>query len=185
MRVIAGTAKSLPLRTVSGSATRPTTDRIKETLFNMIADRIDGCRFLDLFAGSGGIGIEALSRGAQSAAFVDSSRQALSVIRDNLNFTKLSPRGRVIAGDAVRIVRSMNGEHPYDIIFMDPPYDHGLEREVCEALSSSSICSPDTLIIIEASAETDFGWTEELGYEVLRVKPYGSNQHVFLKRKVA
>lgn len=183
MRVIAGTAGSLRLRTVNGMATRPTTDRIKETLFNMISDRVPGCRFLDLFAGSGGIGIEALSRGADSAAFVDNSRQALSVIHDNLNHTHLSSGGRVLAGDAVSVIRSMNGEKPYDIIFMDPPYDHGLEREVCAALKNNTICTRDTLVIVEASAETDFSWTKEEGFEITKEKSYGSNKHVFLRQQ--
>ena len=98
MRVIAGSARSLPLRTVAGMQTRPTTDRIKETLFNILSPLIPGCRFLDLFAGSGAIGIEALSRGAENAAFIDSSRQAVTVIRSNLNFTHLTEHSRVIAG---------------------------------------------------------------------------------------
>ena len=96
MRVIAGTCRSMPLATVKGSDTRPTTDRIKETLFNMIADAVPGCRFLDLFAGSGGIGIEALSRGAAHACFVDSSRAAQTVIRKNLSFTRLGDRAEVL-----------------------------------------------------------------------------------------
>ncbi len=101
MRVIAGSARSLPLRTVAGMQTRPTTDRIKETLFNILAPLIPGCRFLDLYAGSGAIGIGAIGRGASAAAFVDSSRQAVTVIRANLNFTHLADKGRVIAGDVV------------------------------------------------------------------------------------
>ena len=185
MRVIAGTARSLPLKTVRGSATRPTTDRIKETLFNMISSRIPGCRFLDLFSGSGAIGIEALSRGAACAAFVEQDRNALAVIRQNLNFTHLTEHARVIAGDAVRIVRSMDGEKPFDVIFMDPPYENGLERKVLEALRDNTIVNPDTLVIIEASADTDFPYLEELGYTMTREKHYGSNRHVFLRKKEA
>lgn len=183
MRVIAGTARSLPLKTVRGSGTRPTTDRIKETLFNMISPHIPGCRFLDLFSGSGAIGIEALSRGAACAAFVEQDRNALQVIRQNLNFTHLTQNARVIAGDVVRIVTSMNGEKSFGVIFMDPPYDNGLERKVLEALRENSIADRDTLIIIEASAETDFSYLDDLGYTLVKEKQYGSNRHMFVKKK--
>ena len=147
MRVIAGSAKSLPLRTVRGSSTRPTTDRIKETLFNIIAPRISGCRFLDLFSGSGGIGIEALSRGAEMAVFVETDRAALQVIRQNLQFTRLADRARVLGMEAVRAVLSMNGEAPFDVIFMDPPYEHDLERKILEALAENTIADENTLIL--------------------------------------
>ena len=183
MRVIAGTARSLPLKTVRGSGTRPTTDRIKETLFNMISPHIPGCRFLDLFSGSGAIGIEALSRGAACAAFVEQDRNALQVIRQNLNFTHLTQNARVIAGDVVRIVTSMNGEKSFGVIFMDPPYDNGLERKVLEALRENSIADRDTLIIIEASAETDFSYLDDLGYTLVKETQYGSNRHMFVKKK--
>ena len=183
MRVIAGTARSLPLKSVRGSGTRPTTDRIKETLFNMISPHIPGCRFLDLFSGSGAIGIEALSRGAACAAFVEQDRNALQVIRQNLNFTHLTQNARVIAGDVVRIVTSMNGEKSFGVIFMDPPYDNGLERKVLEALRENSIADRDTLIIIEASAETDFSYLDDLGYTLVKEKQYGSNRHMFVKKK--
>ena len=183
MRVIAGSARSLPLKSVRGSGTRPTTDRIKETLFNMISSEIPGCRFLDLFSGSGAIGIEALSRGAACVAFVEQDRNALQVIRQNLNFTHLTEHARVIAGDAVRIVSSMDGEKSFGVIFMDPPYDKGLERRVLEALRNSSAADKDTLIIIEASSGTDFAWLDELGYSLIKDKHYGSNRHVFVRKK--
>ena len=88
MRIIAGTARSLPLKTIEGADTRPTTDRIKETLFNMLQNEISGCYFLDLFAGSGQIGLEALSRGAEYAVFVENSKKAAACIQDNIHFTK-------------------------------------------------------------------------------------------------
>ena len=181
MRVIAGTARSLPLKAVPGNGTRPTTDRIKETLFNIIADRIPGCRFLDLFAGSGAIGIEALSRGAAFSVFVESDRKAQQVIRANLEFTHLKEKARIIGAEAVRTVQSMDGEAPFDIIFMDPPYDNGLERKVMEALRATSLVSGNTLLIAEASKGTDVSWAQATGYEVVREKHYGSNRHVFFK----
>ena len=184
MRVIAGSARSLPLKTVRGSGTRPTTDRIKETLFNMIAPRIPGSRFLDLFSGSGGIGIEALSRGAAEAVFVERERAALQVIRENLRFTHLEDRARILGMDAVRAVASMDGEKPFDVIFMDPPYSHELERRILEILRESTIADEDTLILIEAGADTDFSYLPALGLEMSRDKRYGSNRHVFVRRSV-
>ena len=98
MRVIAGSAKSMPLKTIQGVETRPTTDRIKETLFNMLQPYLCESRFLDLFAGSGGIGIEALSRGADYCAFIEKNKKATAVIQENLCFTKLEGRGGILPG---------------------------------------------------------------------------------------
>lgn len=183
MRVIAGSARSLPLKSVRGKGTRPTTDRIKETLFNMIAADIPDGRFLDLFSGSGAIGIEALSRGASLAVFVEQDRACIALIRENLRFTRLSGRAEVIAGEAVRTVSAMDGRPPFDVIFMDPPYGHDLERRILEVLKDSSVAGPHTRIIIEASADTAFSYLETLGYEMTRDKSYGSNRHVFVRKK--
>ena len=109
MRIIAGTARSLPLKALDGKDTRPTTDRIKETLFNILQSGISGCRFLDLFAGSGQIGLEALSRGAEYAVFVENSKKACAVIEDNIRFTKFGDKSRLLAMDALCAVRSLEG----------------------------------------------------------------------------
>ena len=112
----------MPLKCIEGLDTRPTTDRIKETLFNMLQPEIPGCRFLDLFGGSGAIGIEALSRGADFAAFAENNRKAYDCIGDNLVFTKLNDRARVFFMDALGALRVLESEEPFDIIFLDPPY---------------------------------------------------------------
>ena len=181
MRVIAGKARSMPLKTVQGLNTRPTTDRIKETLFNMIQNEVYGCRFLDLFSGSGGIGIEALSRGASEAVFVEQNRQALDCIRANLAFTGLSENSRVITGDVLSALARMDGEPPFQIIFMDPPYDHQWEKRVLEVLADSTLIDEETLIIVEASLKTDFSYVEDLGYRVRKRKEYKTNMHLFLE----
>lgn len=181
MRVIAGTARSLQLKTVESLETRPTTDRIKETLFNVIQARLPGCRFLDLFSGSGAIGIEALSRGAEGAVFVENNRAAIGCIEENLKHTKLADRGRVINQEVLSALRQMEGKSAFDIIFMDPPYDKKLENDVLEYLSHSSILDEDTLIIIEASLNTDFSFAKEYGYTVIKEKNYKTNKHVFLE----
>ena len=179
MRIIAGTARSLPLKTIEGKDTRPTTDKTKETLFNVMQFDVPGAYFLDLFAGSGQIGLEALSRGAAYAVFVENSRKAASCIEDNIQFDKVS---RLMMTDAVTAVRTLEGKYKFDIVFMDPPYNKELEKEVLITLSDSDILKDDTLIVVEASNDTDFDYLTELGYEIVKEKIYKTNKHVFIKR---
>lgn len=182
MRVIAGTARSMPLKTVDGFDTRPTTDRIKETLFNMLQTEIPGCKFLDLFSGSGAIGIEALSRQAGKAYFVENARPALACIHDNLEFTKLKDKAVVMECDVLTALRRLQGKEVFDIIFMDPPYNKGLEREVLTALLPLDIADEYTTIIFEASLDTDVSFVEDLGYTLKKVKKYKTNMHVFVHK---
>lgn len=182
MRIIAGTARSLPLKTIEGKDTRPTTDKIKETLFNVMQFDVPGCYFLDLFAGSGQIGLEALSRGAQYAVFVENSRKAAACIEDNIKFTKFDKQSKLLTTDAVTAVRTLEGKYKFDIVFMDPPYNKELEKEVLTALTDSDILKEDALIVVEASNDTDFDYLSQLGYEIGKEKNYKTNRHVFLKR---
>ena len=183
MRVIAGKARRLNLKTLPGLDTRPTTDRIKETLFNILQPEIPDCRFLDLFSGSGAIGIEALSRGAASAVFVEKNPRACACIRDNLSFTKLADSGKLLNVDVLTALRMLEKEPAFDCIFMDPPYGKGLEQEILTYISSHrpSFVNEDTVLIVEACLDTDFSYTEELGFEITRVKEYKTNMHVFLQ----
>ena len=135
MRVIAGTARSMPLKTIKGMDTRPTTDKIKETLFNTLQTDVPDSRFLDLFGGSGAIAIEALSRGAAYAVLVEQNSKAVRCIKDNLIFTRLKDRADVYQCDALTGLRRLEGQKPFDIIFMDPPYDQGLEQQVLTYLA--------------------------------------------------
>ena len=182
MRIIAGTARSLPLKTVEGLDTRPTTDRIKETLFNIIQDEIPGCYFLDLFAGSGQMGLEAVSRGAQYAVFVENNKKAAACVEDNIRFTKFTKETKLYNSDVLSALRAMEGKYRFDIIFMDPPYDHLWEKQVLEYLADSHLADEGTLIIIEASLETSFAYLEELGFTVEKTKRYKTNQHVFVRK---
>lgn len=185
MRVIAGTARHLSLKTIEGMETRPTTDRIKETLFNMIQNQMPRCRFLDLFSGSGAIGIEALSRGADYAVFVENQRNAIACITSNLEFTRLKNRSFVMQCDVLEgIKRLEKTEQSFDFIFMDPPYNHLWEKQVLELLQESKLVEEDTIIIVEASLETEFSYVEEMGFEITKQKRYKTNQHVFLRRKL-
>lgn len=182
MRIIAGTARSLPLKTLEGLDTRPTTDRVKETLFNMMQHEIPGSYFLDLFAGSGQIGLEAVSRGAKFAVFVENNKKAAACIDDNIRFTKFTEETKLINSDVMTALRSMEGKYQFDVIFMDPPYNALHEKAVLEYLSNSKLIHEDTLIVVEASLETTFDYLEELGYNLIKHKCYKTNAHAFIKK---
>ena len=182
MRVIAGSAKSLRLKTPSGQGTRPTTDRIKETLFNILQRDIPGCVFIDLFAGSGGIGIEALSRGASHAYFVENSREAAACIQENLSFTKFAHSATLLKQDVFAALSMIRAKEA-DIIFMDPPYQAGYEEKVFESLFRQPYVTENTLLVLEAEAGMDAGFLEERGYQVVREKIYRTNKHIFAKKR--
>ena len=181
MRVIAGKARRLNLKTVPGMDTRPTTDRIKETLFNILQPELLDCRFLDLFSGSGGIGIEALSRGASYAVFVEKNPAAMMIIRENLKHTSLEDAAVTMQSDVMTAIRSLDGRKQFDYIFMDPPYDHSLERQVLELLREHRILRDDGMVIVEASLDTSFTYLEECGFRLVKEKIYKTNKHMFIE----
>lgn len=185
MRVIAGTARRLKLETPAGRHTRPTSDKIKETLFNMIQQDLYDARFLDLFSGSGGIAIEALSRGAAEAVMVDNDREALRCIRANLAHTHFEEQARVMAMDVIQALRRLDQQgKAFDIIFMDPPYSMGLERRILPYLVDSSLVHDDTRIIVEASLEDDpVVMPPASSWRVERVKKYKNNCHIFIRKE--
>ncbi len=184
MRVIAGSARRLLLKTVEGLDTRPTTDRIKETLFNMLQNDVPGCSFLDLFSGSGAIAIEALSRGASLAVMIEKNPKAAACIRENLEHTRLGDRALVMERDVFEGLRRLEGRnYRFDIIFMDPPYGQRLERQVLAYLAGSPMATPDTLVIVEAAKEEDFGWLSGSGWRLIKTKEYKTNKHVFVGRE--
>ena len=162
--------------------TRPTQDRIKETLFNMLQYDLADCTFLDLFAGSGGIGIEALSRGAKTAVFVEQNADAVQIVRENLKATRLEDRAVVMHTDALTALKRLEGKYRFDYIFMDPPYNHELERQMLEYLTGSELIDKQSTIIIEASLETSFDYLESLGFVLEKNKTYKTNKHMFVYR---
>ena len=180
MRIIAGTARSLPLKTVEGLDTRPTTDRIKETLFNIIQDEIPGCYFLDLFAGSGQMGLEAVSRGAQYAVVVENNKKAAACVEDNIRFTKFTKETKLYNSDVLSALRAMEGKYRFDIIFMDPPYKQELEYDVLSYLKDSSLLKENGIIIVEASLDTAFDYLPDMGFTLKRLKTYKTNEHAFI-----
>ncbi|MDE6846851.1 MAG: 16S rRNA (guanine(966)-N(2))-methyltransferase RsmD [Lachnospiraceae bacterium] len=181
MRVIAGTARSLRLKTPEGMDTRPTTDRIKETLFNMLQPYLADAVFIDLYSGSGGIGIEALSRGARHAYFVENNKNALACITENLQFTHFTDQATILKQDVLSALPGIR-EKEADVIFMDPPYDREYEKQVLHLLSSLSYVTDRTLIVIEASLESDFSYLDQLGYSITKEKCYKTNKHIFCRK---
>ncbi len=180
MRVIAGTARSLPLKCPKGMDTRPTTDRIKETLFNILQPYTQDSVFVDCFSGSGAIGIEAVSRGAKKAYFIENAQAAVSCIEANLAFTKFADRAVILKQDAVSALNSIF-EKEVDIVFMDPPYGQDLEKQMLSVLRNHRYVTEETLIIVEADIKTDFSYAEEMGYEIVKEKKYKTNKHMFLR----
>ena len=151
MRVITGSARGRRLKELEGMETRPTTDRVKEGLFSALHFDIEGRKVLDLFAGTGQLGIECLSRGAASAVFVDRRADAVKLIRENLRLTELEDRARVIAGDSMEYLRSIR--EPFDIIFLDPPYAAGLLEPAIAHIAKFDILAPHGIIAAEHPAD--------------------------------
>lgn len=181
MRVIAGKAGSIRLKALPGDNTRPTTDRVKETLFNIMAPYIADARFLDFFSGSGAIAIEALSRGASEAVLIERNRKAVEIIQGNLRAAKLEEHARILNEDALLACDRLKDEGAWDIIFMDPPYRMDWEQKLLKKLRNSALIDENTLIVVEASADTDFSYLKSYGYQCVKKKTYGSNLHMFLK----
>jgi len=149
MRVIAGQAKSLRLVAPKGAGLRPTTDAMREALFSSLGIDVVGARFLDVYAGTGAVGIEALSRGAELCAFVERDRRCVEAIRTNLGNTRLSARATVVQGDARRVIgRVVAVSGPFGLVFMDPPYDDPRAAEVAQSvLEADWFAEPGWLIL--------------------------------------
>jgi len=148
MRVIAGEAKGRRLFSVPGQATRPITDRVKEALFDILTQRVIGARFLDLFAGTGGVGIEALSRGAREATFVERDKRALATLQRNLETTQLADRARVVRRDVFKFIASYKGQ-PFDVIYIAPPQYQGLWARTLRDLDHSPLLTPGSLVVVQ------------------------------------
>ena len=185
MRIIAGALGGRNLKTVEGPGYRPATAKVREAIFSMLSSRgvvWSGLRVLDLFAGSGGIGIEALSRGAGFAVFVEQNPKAAEIIRENLKATKLEEQALVMNCDALSALKRLEGKYRFDYIFMDPPYNQELERQALSCLKTSALIDKQSTIIIEASLETSFDYLESMGFLMEKNKQYKTNRHVFVYR---
>ena len=180
MRVISGSARGLKLLSPEGLHTRPTTDRIKETLFNIMQPDIYLSDFLDLFSGSGAIGIEALSRGAEFCVFVDNALSSTKIITRNIEAAHVADRSRIIKSDVFAAISDLGkaGE-AFDIIFMDPPYAEGFNEPVLKKIVESEILKPDGYIVLERSS--DMKLSPINGLEIFREKIFKNTTLTFLK----
>ena len=151
MRVISGTARGRRLKELQGMDTRPTTDKVKESIFNIIQFDIEGRRALDLFGGTGQLGIEALSRGAARCTFLDQRKEAVALIRENLKTTGLSERAAVLQGDAISFLTTCREK--FDLIFLDPPYQSDLLERALDAITRIDILNGNGIILCESSVE--------------------------------
>jgi 16S rRNA (guanine966-N2)-methyltransferase len=146
MRVTGGIGRGRRLKVPTGSRVRPTSDKVKQALFNILGDRTEGSLFLDLFAGAGGIGIEALSRGAARVTFVDASRDALKVIKQNIEQMGFKDRAEVVLSKAESFLKKQTGQ--YDIVFLDPPYADEMQP-LLELITGAEILKPESIVIAE------------------------------------
>ena len=172
LRIITGTAKGKRIETLEGEATRPTSERIKEALFSSIQFDIEDRRVLDLFAGSGQLGLEALSRGAMSASFVDSEREAMEIVKRNARTTGFFDKCRYIVSDWRNYIRKASGKDKYDLVFIDPPYSMECCRDGAVRLAESGLLATGALVVLESGTE-EFDPSEISGFEVLKSTHYG------------
>lgn len=170
MRVITGKARGVQLKTPEGFQTRPTTDRVKEAMFSIIHFDIPGARVLDLFGGTGQLGIEALSRGAKSAVFVDGSEKACALIRDNLKRARLEKDGKVVRSDYLDYLKRCR--ETFDIILLDPPYAEVFLENALKSISEIDILQTGGIIVTERPLGKDLPWEFE-GFDRSRDYKYG------------
>ncbi|MCL6558668.1 MAG: 16S rRNA (guanine(966)-N(2))-methyltransferase RsmD [Firmicutes bacterium] len=185
LRVIAGTAKKRQLKVPKGLDVRPTSDRVKEALFNILGSFIPGCRFLDLFAGTGNVGIEALSRGAGSAVFVEINRRNIRIIKENLAATGLESKARLLNLDACDALSLLGREgQTFDIVFLDPPYLKNFEYDILAGIAGYSLLEPGGKVIIESSKKDRLPLEIE-GLKVIRQERYGDTMLSFYNNEPA
>ena len=182
IRIIAGDRRGLTLKTVEFAGFRPTLGRVRESLFGTLEPVVEGARVLDLFAGSGALGIEALSRGAIAAIFIDNHRKAVKVIEQNLEKSHFEDRSRVHLGDFAIAGKKVAREEQFDLVFADPPYLQGFPQRVIHHLLDVNLLTENGLLCLEMDRremrELDFK-----GFEVVRDKKYGST-HIWIMRRL-
>ena len=181
MRVIAGIAKGRRLVTLKGTSKRPTSDRVKESIFSVLGERIPGTDVVDLFAGTGNLGIEALSRGARSALFVDNSIQARERIEKNLHLTQFRDRADIWRCDCYAALRRLHAEHTvFDLIFADPPYGRGIGLRTLRHLDRHNVLKPDGAFVLEHPSDEDLNYPLD-SLEVFSKKTFGHTRVHFYR----
>ena len=186
MRIITGKARGIKLNTLEGENTRPTSERAKEAVFSMIQFDLEGREVLDLFAGSGQMGLEAVSRGAASATFIDKSKDAAKIISQNMEKTKLSEFCRLFNSDVQDYIRVTKGRKKYDVVFIDPPYALRAVVPTLKALLDADMLKPTSIIVCESEEadifEADAAFAEK--FEVIKRAKYGVAHITIIKPKI-
>ena len=179
MRIITGTSKGKKLVSLEGEATRPTSERIKEAVFSSIQFDVEGRRVLDLFAGSGQMGLEALSRGAEKATFIDLSREAMEIVKQNVKITGFTDKCHYLVSDWRNYIRKASGREQYDLVFVDPPYAMECCADAANYLAEKSLIIPGAIVVLESGEEEIDPTDERLsGYRVIKSTHYGKKTFV-------
>lgn len=182
MRIISGNARGTKLYTLEGNNTRPTLDRVKEALFNKINFQLEEAIVLDLFAGSGALGLEALSRGAKIAYFGENSHQAAKVIEKNIYKTKMQDKAKLIIKDYKKILEEVK-QIKFDIIFLDPPYETNYDIEAIELVLKDNLLKDNGFIVLETDSNEKENKIKTLNIKIDDVRKYGRVKLLFLSRK--
>jgi 16S rRNA (guanine(966)-N(2))-methyltransferase RsmD len=179
MRIITGKAKGKKLSTLEGNDTRPTSERIKGAIFSSIQFDIEERRVLDLFAGSGQMGLEALSRGAAKATFIDSSREAMEIVKKNARDTGFFDASHFLVSDYRNYIRKASGRESFDLVFIDPPYAMKCCAEAAELLKKGGLLLPGAIVCLESGEEEICEDDERLsGFEFIKSTSYGKKSSV-------
>lgn len=183
MRIITGSAKGTKLKAPSGFDTRPTADRVKESVFNILGDIVVDARVLDIFAGTGNLGLEALSRGAKTGVFVDNSHDSIAIIKENAHHTKLVEQTEIYKNDVLRALdRLIQDGRTFDLLFCDPPYKQGFVHAVLEKLDKHPLMALGGVIVIEHSRHEKIA-DEWEHLQLKRTERYGATLISFLLYK--
>lgn len=183
MRVISGTARGAKLNSIESLSTRPTLDRVKEALFNIIQTHLQNSNVLDLFAGSGALGIEALSRGAKHCVFCDKSYESVKMLKQNLQKTKFENKATIFIKDYKKCISELE-KNKFDIIFIDPPYKLDIAVDSIKLILEYNIFAKDGIIILETDEEErEMKELENINLEVYDVRKYGRVKLIFLRER--
>ena len=177
LRIITGTAKGKKLKTLEGEATRPTSERIKEAVFSAIQFDLEDRRVLDLFAGSGQMGLEALSRGASSVMFIDSAREAMEIVKENAKYIGFVDKCRYLVSDYRNYIRKASGKDKFDLVFIDPPYAMECSVDALKRLAEADLLESGAIAVLE-SGEEEIDLASLTGFEIIKSTHYGKKSFV-------
>lgn len=184
MRIISGSARGTKLVTLEGEQTRPTLDRVKEPLFSILQNEILDATVLDLFSGSGALGLESVSRGARKAILCDSSRKAIQIIEENAIKTKMQDKVEIIPADyKIALKRIKEKGLSLDIVFLDPPYATDYDIQAIEYIQKENLLSDNGIIVVETNSDEKVEKIEKININILKIRKYGTVKLMFLNRK--